>query len=81
MDERRWKGLVGRLGGEPARDAAFPRIAEAYREGRSRVLRAFLRRRRLYRTDLFEARLGALARANLRRALARPENPPVGGVP
>lgn len=133
VDVFRWKALVGRLGGEPALDSAFPWIVavsvcrrvsrlilatahaagraprsldarlvadidlavlgappaefdayergiraeyawvppEAYREGRGRVLRAFLRRRRIYRTESFEDRLGSCARENLQRAMEK----------
>lgn len=41
-----------------------------WRAGRSAVLRSFLGRDRIYRTDRFHARFNAVARANLARELA-----------
>jgi predicted metal-dependent HD superfamily phosphohydrolase len=44
--------------------------AEAYAIGRSRILRVFLDRERIYWTNRFEALYGARARENMGRALA-----------
>jgi predicted metal-dependent HD superfamily phosphohydrolase len=44
--------------------------AEAYALGRSRVLRRFLGRQRIYFTERFEVLYGAQARENMRRAVA-----------
>jgi len=44
---------------------------DLYRQGRSRVLRAFLDRPRIYRTELFQQRYETRARANIREALAK----------
>jgi predicted metal-dependent HD superfamily phosphohydrolase len=44
---------------------------DAFREGRSGVLRQFAARARIYETDFFSAHLEAAARSNLARSLAK----------
>jgi predicted metal-dependent HD superfamily phosphohydrolase len=68
------------LGADPRRfDESDAQVRQEYahvpdrqfREGRSRVLRRFLDRPRLYSTDRFHSTLETRARENLRRALER----------
>ena len=54
----------------------YAHVPEAeYRTGRSRILRGFLARERIYRTDVFHDSLEAKARANLEGALRELERP------
>ena len=49
--------------------------ADAFRAGRGAILKGFLARKRLYLTDLAHAAWDALARVNLKRAIAALETP------
>ena len=49
---------------------------DAFRAGRSKILRHFLARPRLYHLPWFADRYAAPARSNLQRSLAALESPP-----